>query len=65
MAIIEINNLGPVKNCKMNLEQFCVLTGPQASGKSIIAKALFYFRKGLQEKKWKSCWHGFFQNVIK
>lgn len=44
MAIIEINNLGPVKNCKMNLEQFCVLTGPQASGKSTIAKALFYFR---------------------
>lgn len=44
MAIIEINNLGPVKNCKMNLEQFCVLTGPQVSGKSTIAKALFYFR---------------------
>ena len=44
MAIIEINNLGPVKNCKRSLEQFCVLTGPQASGKSTIAKALFYFR---------------------
>lgn len=44
MAVIEINNLGPVKHCCMTLEDFCVLTGPQASGKSTIAKAIFFFR---------------------
>ena len=44
MAVIEINNLGPIKHCRMDLEKFCVLTGPQASGKSTIAKAIFFFR---------------------
>ena len=44
MAVIEINNLGPINHCRMDLEKFCVLTGPQASGKSTIAKAIFFFR---------------------
>lgn len=44
MAMIEINNLGPITHCCMDLKKFCVLTGPQASGKSTIAKAIFYFR---------------------
>lgn len=43
MAVIEINNLGPINHCRMDLEKFCVLTGPQASGKSTIAKAIFFF----------------------
>ena len=44
MAVIEINNLGPINHCRMDLKKFCVLTGPQASGKSTIAKAIFFFR---------------------
>ena len=44
MARIIIKKLGPVKNCDMVLNNFCILTGPQASGKSTIAKAIFFFR---------------------
>lgn len=43
MPNIYIHNLGPVKECKMELEDFCVLTGPQAAGKSTIAKAIYFF----------------------
>lgn len=44
MPKIVINKLGPVHSCEMDLEKLCVLTGPQASGKSTIAKAIFFFR---------------------
>lgn len=44
MAKIEIHNLGPINNCQMDIEQFTVLTGAQASGKSTIAKAVFFCR---------------------
>ena len=39
---IEIRNLGPIKACKMRINKFSVLTGPQASGKSTIAKAIYF-----------------------
>jgi predicted ATP-dependent endonuclease of OLD family len=39
-----INKLGPISHAKLDCNQFMVLTGCQASGKSTIAKALFYFR---------------------
>jgi len=41
---IKISNLGPIKNCEMAVSDFTVLTGPQASGKSTIAKAVYFFR---------------------
>ena len=44
MAVIEINNLGPINHCCIDLKKFCVLTGQQASGKSTVAKAIFFFR---------------------
>lgn len=44
MPKIMIYNLGPIQDCEMELENFCVLTGPQAVGKSTIAKAIFFFR---------------------
>lgn len=44
MAKITIYNLGPISNCTMDIEQFTVLTGAQASGKSTIAKAVFFCR---------------------
>ena len=36
--------MGPIQECEMNIDDFTVLTGVQASGKSTIAKAIFFFR---------------------
>ena len=36
--------MGPIKECSINIDNFTVFTGPQASGKSTIAKAVFFFR---------------------
>lgn len=41
---IFINNLGPIKNCVLEINNFTILTGTQASGKSTIAKAIFFCR---------------------
>ena len=37
-----IQNLGPIKKCDLKLNDVTVLTGPQSSGKSTIAKAVFF-----------------------
>ena len=39
-----LKNMGPIQECEMNIDDFTVLTGVQASGKSTIAKAIFFFR---------------------
>ncbi|WP_373218985.1 AAA family ATPase [Ruminococcus sp. 5_1_39BFAA] len=39
-----INKLGPVEKCELECSHFMTLTGFQASGKSTIAKAIYYFR---------------------
>ena len=39
-----MNNVGPIKHCDINIDKFTVLTGAQASGKSTIAKSIFFFR---------------------
>lgn len=52
---IEIENFSTLKHCRIDLRRFNVFIGPQASGKSVIAKLLFffaefpnvYFRKGV------------------
>ena len=41
---LTIKNLGPIKNCEIDLTKMIVLDGPQAAGKSTIAKAIFFFR---------------------
>lgn len=41
---IIINNLGPLKNCELYIKDFMVFTGQQASGKSTIAKSIFFFK---------------------
>lgn len=43
-ARITIHNLGPVNDCTMELEHFTILTGKQASGKSTVAKAIYFCR---------------------
>lgn len=44
MARITLRQFGPIHECRMDVQRFTVLTGSQASGKSTIAKAIFFFR---------------------
>ena len=44
MHHIMIKNLGPINECSIDIDQFTVFTGAQASGKSTIAKSIFFFR---------------------
>ena len=43
MEHIKIRNLGPISECDVDIEDFLVFTGPQASGKSTVSKAIFFF----------------------
>lgn len=44
MQTIEIKNFGPVKNAKIDIKRLLVLIGEQASGKSTIAKLIYFFK---------------------
>lgn len=44
MAKLVIQNFGPIRRCKIEEKRFMILTGAQASGKSTIAKVIFFFR---------------------
>mgnify|MGYP001779125760 FL=1 len=44
MQKLYIKHLGPIEECEINIEEFMVCTGPQASGKSTIAKSIFFFK---------------------
>lgn len=44
MHKISLHHLGPIENCSITLNEFIVLTGPQANGKSTVAKAVYFFR---------------------
>lgn len=44
MHKITLHHLGPIEDCSMGLNEFIVLTGPQANGKSTVAKAVYFFR---------------------
>jgi len=44
MHHLTIKKLGPISYCEMDCCHFMTLTGIQASGKSTIAKAIYYFR---------------------
>ncbi len=39
-----MNNVGPIKHCDIKLDNYTVFTGAQATGKSTIAKSIFFFR---------------------
>jgi predicted ATP-dependent endonuclease of OLD family len=41
---LKIANLGPIDKAELDIGKFIVLTGPQANGKSTVAKAVFFFR---------------------
>ena len=44
MQKLMIHKLGPIEQCELECSRFMVFTGFQASGKSTIAKAIYYFR---------------------
>ena len=44
MPKIVINKLGPVDSCEFEINDFTLFTGPQASGKSTVAKSIFFFK---------------------
>ncbi len=44
MQRIEINNFGPIQTLNLDIKDFILLIGPQASGKSTIAKTIFFFK---------------------
>ena len=43
MQRLIINQLGPIKHCELEIKRFMVFTGEQASGKSTLAKSIFFF----------------------
>ncbi|MCD4697896.1 MAG: ATP-binding protein [Bacteroidales bacterium] len=40
-----IKNFGGIKDAEIEINEFNIFIGPQASGKSIVAKLLYYFKK--------------------
>lgn len=46
---LELHHLGPVDSCHLKVDKFTVLTGPQANGKSTVAKAIYFFRTVKQD----------------
>ena len=44
MRKLILKNFGPIDSCEIEINDFTVLTGPQAAGKSTIAKAVAFFR---------------------
>ena len=43
MQRIEIQNFGPIKEASIEIPKFLLLIGEQASGKSTVAKLIYFF----------------------
>ncbi len=41
---IEIKNFGPLKEVQIEINNLLILTGEQASGKSTLAKCIYFFK---------------------
>ncbi len=39
-----INNFGPIKKVELDIKDYLIFIGPQASGKSTISKSVYFFR---------------------
>ena len=44
MHHLSLSCVGPIKQCEIDIDDFTVFTGAQATGKSTIAKSIFFFR---------------------
>ena len=49
MQKLYIKHLGPIEECEINIEEFMVCTGPQASGKMYNCQKYFSFFKKYKE----------------
>lgn len=43
-----VRNFGPIESCDVEIQRLTVMTGPQASGKSILAKLIYFFKLAQQ-----------------
>ena len=55
MQKIIINHLDPIKHCELNINDFIICTGPQAAGKSTLAKSVFFFKNYMQQSTYSQC----------
>ena len=46
---LTLHHVGPIQKCSLSVDDFTVLTGPQSSGKSTVAKAVYFFRTVKQD----------------
>ena len=44
MQNISIKNFGPIKEIKVNINDYTIFIGPQASGKSTVSKSIYFFK---------------------
>ena len=44
MPKLKIEHLGPIDNLEFDVENFNLIIGEQATGKSTIAKSIYFFR---------------------
>ena len=73
MQRINIQNFGPIKNADIELKPLIVLIGEQASGKSTLAKLIYFFKtlgegffsSYLDSESVKIEWHRHFLNPIR
>lgn len=42
--MLHVRDFGPIESCDIEIRRFTILTGPQASGKSTIAKLIYFFK---------------------
>lgn len=49
LQTLELNNLGPIGQCRLEINRFTVFTGPQSNGKSTVAKAVYFFKSVKQD----------------
>lgn len=50
MELLEIQNFLTIRQAKLDVRRFTILIGPQANGKSVVAKLLYFFRNFLAKQ---------------
>jgi predicted ATPase len=50
MEILQVKNFSTIRQANFEVKRFNMIIGPQASGKSVIAKLLYFFRKFITEQ---------------
>lgn len=48
MQRLYVRAFGPIQSCDIEIQRLTVMTGPQASGKSTLAKLIYFFKLAQQ-----------------